>query len=133
MIPVIPGIRTSMVALLMLACLSSCVEEPVYYPVLVTIEPLESDITMTGAKLKAEVKDAGNQKITEYGIEIYRNIITNPAGRQTIQGAPSAGIFEVNFTGLEPGTKYYFRAYALINTAEFYSQNAMHQFTTKTE
>lgn len=111
--------------------INSCMEDPVYYPVLYTIAVQDADITSTTATLKAEVTDAGNQRITEYGIEIYKHSLLNPAGKQGYQGSPDTGIYEVVFSGLESNTTYYFRAYALINTAEFYSQNTLHQFTTK--
>jgi len=111
----------------------ACTEEPVYYPVLDTIPVADSNITSTTAKLYAEVTSLGNQKIVEYGIEVYKKTITNPVGTKSYPGAPDIGVYNVEFTGLEPNTLYYFRAYALINTANYYSQNAMHQFTTKSK
>ena len=123
----------SLTVLLFMFLLHACVEDPVYYPVLATFPVVDTDITSTTAKLKAEITDLGNQKIVEYGIEVYKKSITNPVGTKGYQGAPDIGTFEVDFTGLEPNTLYYFRAYALINTANFYSQNALHQFTTKSK
>jgi hypothetical protein len=123
----------SLTAALLVFFIAACVEDTVYYPVLATIPVADSNITSTTAKLYAEVTSLGNQKIVEYGIEVYKKTITNPVGTKSYPGAPDIGVYNVEFTGLEPNTLYYFRAYALINTANYYSQNAMHQFTTKSK
>jgi hypothetical protein len=123
----------SLTAALLVFFIPACVEDPVYYPVLATIPVADSNITSTTAKLYAEVTSLGNQKIVEYGIEVYKKTITNPVGTKSYPGAPDIGVYNVEFTGLEPNTLYYFRAYVLINTANYYSQNAMHQFTTKSK
>jgi hypothetical protein len=123
----------SLTAALLVFFIQACMEEPIYYPVLATIPAADSNITASSAKLYAEVTSVGNQKIVEYGIEVYEKSITNPVAIKGYPGAPDIGVYNVGFTGLKPNTLYYFRAYALINTANFYSQNALHQFTTKSK
>lgn len=111
--------------------LISCEKQEVkVQPTLKTVAAADADITSTSAKLKGEVVSVGNMTITEYGIEISKSqLFTNPLS-QTITGAPTVGTFEVTFTGLESNTKYYFKPYALINTARVYSDGYLN-FTTK--
>jgi len=100
------------------------------FPALNTLAANDADIGSTTATLKGEVTDPGNMRILEYGIEISKTIIFSPSTKGKIDGAPSPGIFEIQFTGLTPNTKYYFKAYALINTAEYYAPGYL-SFTTK--
>ncbi|WP_163711400.1 FISUMP domain-containing protein [Mangrovibacterium lignilyticum] len=44
------------------------------------------------------------------------------------EAGSGSGIFETTLTGLEPGTRYYTRAYAVANSEVFYSDN--YEFTT---
>jgi len=108
----------------------SCSEELSIEPKLNTIQVDDTEITSTTAVLKGEFLIIGNMKIIEYGIEISKSQLFSPSTAKSIQGAPSLGVFQVEFTGLESNTLYYYKAYALINTAQVYSQNALH-FTTK--
>jgi len=108
----------------------SCTEELDVLPKLKTKTAVDSDITTTTALLKGEVLSVGNQIITKYGVELADNQLFNNSVQVFISGSPSAGVFEVSFSGLNPGTKYYFKAYALINTAEVYADN-VENFTTK--
>ena len=119
-------------SVLLMSLILSCSDDPVNYPVLVTLPVQDSDITSATAKLKAEITDIGNQKIIEYGIEIYKKTLLVPVEAKGYKTAPVIGTFEVDFTGLEANTLYYYRAYSLINTAYYYSENNM-QFTTKTK
>jgi len=111
--------------------LPSCEEkDEEVLPTLNTITASDSDITSTTAVLKGEVLELGNMRILEYGIELSKTQIFSPSTKGTIDGAPAPGTYEITFTGLTPNTKYYYKAYVLINTAEWYSQN-YENFTTK--
>src|SRR4030042_1031685 len=111
--------------------LTSCEEkDDEVLPTLNTITASDADITSTSAVLKGEVLDLGNMRILVYGIELSKTQIFYPSTKGTIDAAPPLGTFEITFTGLTPNTKYYYKAYALINTADWYSQN-YENFTTK--
>jgi hypothetical protein len=111
--------------------ITSCEEQVVNKePVLKTLTAVSADITTTTAKLKGEVTSVGNMTIIEYGIELSKSQLFSSPLSQSISGAPAVGVFEVNFTGLEANTKYYYKAYALINTARVYS-GTYENFTTK--
>jgi hypothetical protein len=99
-------------------------------PMLNTLETSDADITSTTATLKGEVTDLGNMRILEYGIEISKSQIFSPSTKGKIDGAPDLGTYEIQFTGLTPNTKYYYKAYVLINTAEHYADGYLN-FTTK--
>lgn len=121
-------ISTMIFAFLIL--LSACTEDPEIDPVLNTIQAVDADITSTTAKLKGEIEVLGNKKIIEYGIELSKSQLFTSPVRMFYTTTPVAGTYEVDFTGLDPNTLYYYKAYVLINTAHLYSQNALH-FTTK--
>jgi hypothetical protein len=121
---------TAGVILFSLFFVTSCQDEPVLLPVLNTIQAADANITSTTAKLKGEIQILGNQKIVEYGIEISKSPIFTPPVRKGYTTTPAIGQFEVDFTGLDPNTIYYYKAYTVINTAHVYSQNALN-FTTK--
>jgi hypothetical protein len=111
--------------------LTSCEEkDEEVLPTLNTITASDADITSTTALLKGEVLDLGNMRLLEYGIELSKNQIFYPSTKGTINGAPAPGTYEITFTGLTPNTKYYYKAYVLINTADYYSPN-VENFTTK--
>ena len=110
--------------------LTSCSEDSNVEPRLDTLAASDASITSTTAALKGNITFLGNMKIIEYGIELSKNQLFSPSQNKGISGAPGLGEFEVNFTGLDPGTVYYFKAYTLINTAYVYSKN-IEQFTTK--
>jgi hypothetical protein len=109
---------------------NSCVEDPPRSPRLITCDVSESDITSTTATLKGELTDPGTMKIEEYGIIISKNMLFDPfISEKSIQTA-IPGVFQFQFTGLEPGTRYFFKAYALVNTAMVFSERYK-EFTTK--
>jgi hypothetical protein len=110
--------------------LFGCTDDPSISPVLTTIQAADADITSTTARLKGEIQILGNQDIREYGIELSKSMIFSSPNRKTVSLPFALGQFELDFTGLDPATMYYYRAYVLINTAHIYSKNALH-FTTK--
>jgi len=123
-------LRIFMIFLLTLI-LPSCEEKDEdVLPMLNNIEASDADITSTTATLKGEVTDLGNMRILEYGIEISKSQIFSPSTKGKIDGAPAPGTYEIQFTGLTPNTKYYYKAYVLINTAEHYATGYLN-FTTK--
>jgi hypothetical protein len=99
-------------------------------PKLNTLITADTDITATTAILKGEILILGNKNIEEYGIEISKSMIFSPSQIKGYKTTPSTGVFQVEFTALDPGTVYYYKAYVLINTAQVYSEN-YENFTTK--
>jgi hypothetical protein len=109
---------------------TSCTEEPIRIPILDTIEATSDEITTSTALLRGELKSLGNINITEFGIEISQDMLFAQSVSGTLPLPATTGVFTVEFTDLEPSAKYYFKAYALINTARVYSSNVP-TFTTK--
>lgn len=99
-------------------------------PVLNTFEAADSNITSTTATLYGQIQVLGTQNITEYGIELYKTIITNLVQTKSFTTTANLETFKAEFTDLQPNTLYYFWAYAKVNTANVHSQNVPH-FTTK--
>ncbi|HPC98526.1 MAG TPA: hypothetical protein P5257_06320 [Bacteroidales bacterium] len=131
----VPLIRRLIIPLLFLTLLIlpfACDDDYVLMPKLTTLKAEDADITTSSALLKGRIIWTGNQKILEYGIELSKTALFNPSDTNSIKHPPDTGIFSIPFTGLEPGTQYFFKAYVLINTAQVYSQN-VEKFTTKSE
>lgn len=110
--------------------LVTCSEDPEKLPRLNTLQAIDSDITSSTATLKGEFLSLGNMKIEEFGIEYSKSMIFTPSQTKGISTIPVTGVFQVIIINLEPLTKYYYKAYALINTANVYSNNYEY-FTTK--
>lgn len=115
---------------ILIIALTTCTEVPEVIPKLIALETVSTDITSGSAILKGEIKTPGNMNIIEYGIEISKNMLLSPSVTKGYSTPAVTGIFQVEFTGLEPNTLYYFKAYATVNTAQVYSENIPH-FTTK--
>lgn len=109
---------------------NTCIEDPEIMPKLSILQVADIDITSTSAILRGDIQILGNRKIIEYGVEYSKNIIFSPLQRKGFTTTPVQGVYQVEVTGLDPGTLYYYRAYVLINTAYLYSQLYLH-FTTK--
>jgi len=110
---------------------SSCKEDTVLIdPILNSIQAADADITSSTADLKGEITILGNRKIVEYGIQISASMIFTNYTDKKVLTTPVTGQFTVNFTGLIPNTIYYYRAYAIVNTAHIYAPDPLH-FTTK--
>jgi hypothetical protein len=118
-------------AILMLK-LTGCTGEADVHPILETIEVSEGDVTATTAVLKGEFTRLGNMNIREYGIELSENMIFNPSQSKGYTTPPVPGVFQVEYTGLKPNTLYYYKAYAVINTAKVYA-TGYETFTTLSE
>lgn len=119
-------------AALLILNLAGCTGEPDVHPILGIIEVTEADVTTTTALLKGEITRLGNMNIREYGIEISKSMIFSPSQTKGYTTPAVLGVFQVEFTGLEPNTVYYYKAYAVINTAQIYSPG-YETFSTLTE
>lgn len=87
---------------LMLIAVIACQEKPETLPILSTIEATAADITSTSAVLKGDIKSPGNMKIVEYGIEISKSMFFSTSETKACTAPAVAGIFQVEFTGLDP-------------------------------
>ncbi len=85
-------------------------------------------VTSTGAKSGGEVTSNGNLTITERGV-CWSESAPPTIGDTTLKDASSAlGTFTSILTGLNPGTKYYLRAYATNSQGTGYGEEK--HFTT---
>ncbi len=84
------------------------------------------DITGTEAFMRARVES--NQTVTARGA--CWSTSNNPTiNDYKLESGSGTGIFETTLTGLNPGTTYYTRAYAISGSETYYSSNF--EFTTK--
>ncbi len=120
----------SAVICILILSITGCMEDPEIIPKLNTLEAESADITGTTAILRGEINKLGNMNITEYGIELSESMLFSPSVTKGLFTRADTGVFHVEFTGLETGTLYYFKAYATVNTSQIYSENRPH-FTTK--
>jgi hypothetical protein len=121
-------VSTMILAFLMLFL--ACSEDPEIDPVLNTIQVADANFTSTTAKLSGEITILGTKNIIEYGIELSKSQLFTSPLRKFYTTPAVLGTFEVEFTGLDPNTMYYYKAYVVVNTAHVYSPNPLH-FTTK--
>jgi hypothetical protein len=123
--------RVVILCFIFICFVSACKQEVAdQLPLLNTIQAIDADFTSTTANLKGEIMILGNQDIVEYGIQISANMAFTTYTDKKIVGTPAVGPYTVSFTGLNPNTIYYYRAYAIVNTAHVYAPNPLH-FTTK--
>ena len=116
---------------LLLITFTNCTEKPETLPELSTIETAAADITSTSAILKGDLKSLGNMKIVEYGIEISKSMLFSASEIRVITTPAVTGIFQVEFTNLEPNTIYYYRAFASVNTGQVHPKEIPYlHFTT---
>jgi hypothetical protein len=99
-------------------------------PTVATFQVADSNITATTAKLSGQIQVLGTQKITEYGVEVYKISITSVPIVKGYSTTATTDTFTVVFDGLQPNTLYYYWAYAQVNTTDVHSQAAF-KFTTK--
>ena len=93
-------------------------------------------ITATGATLSGNLTSTGAAAITERGV-VYAAVAANSdpfiggPGVTKVTGSGTGGLFTAAVTGLDGGTTYSFKGYAINDDGTFYSQIAF--FTTDTE
>jgi hypothetical protein len=119
-----------LVSVFALIVLYACNDTYQLEPVVATYLVADSNITSTTAKLTGQIQILGTQNISEYGMEIYKTSITNMIAYKAFTDPATVDTFTVVFTGLEPNTRYYYWAYAMVNTTRVHSQNVP-SFTTK--
>lgn len=114
-----------------LLAFTTCTEEPETLPKVNTIAAEAADITSTSAVLKGEILILGNMNITEYGIEISKGMTFSASETRGYATPAVQGIYQVEFTNLDPDTIYYYRAYAIVNTAQVHPKEVPYlHFTT---
>lgn len=86
-----------------------------------------TDITSNSAVLNGLVADNGSSNITECGF--YYGTISNPTNK--VKQSTGNTNFNYSLNGLKPGTKYYFKAYAINAKGE--SEGNVLEFTTKAD
>jgi hypothetical protein len=88
--------------------------------------PTSADVLSTSALLGATVTNTGGRPITERGIiykinELGDDIELNDTGVTKISTTGTTGLFTKAITGLNPGTTYVFKAYAITLAGTGYS------------
>jgi hypothetical protein len=90
-----------------------------------------SSITQTSATAAGTINSIGCSAITAYGIEYSTtNGFANGTGTQVPSSNLSGGNFSSNLTSLNPGTTYYYKAYATNSAGTAYG--SQQSFTTLT-
>ena len=115
---------------LVITFFSSCDDTYNVEPIVLTLQVADSNVTATTAKLTGQIQILGTQQIIEHGIELYKNSITATPIVKKWNTEATTDTFTCVFTGLQPGTLYYYWAYAKVNTTNVYSQDTP-QFKTK--
>jgi uncharacterized protein (TIGR02145 family) len=120
-----------LVILIMMVFLSVC-KKPERIIAFITLETRVEDISYNTASLRGEIIDPGSQPVDEYGI-VYSTDPNPRIGNGTAKAAGSSlkkGEFSISVTGLNKNTKYYFRAYVIIDDVERHADD-IYSFTTK--
>lgn len=117
-------------AFIVTCLLAACDDTYELDPVVYTYEIPDSVITATSVKVTGQIQILGTIQIPEHGVELYKETITNLVATKSFNTVATTDTFTVSFTGLQPSTKYYAWAYALVNTTRVHPQ-APRQFTTK--
>ncbi len=87
-----------------------------------------SAVTSTSATAGGEVTNAGAGTVTERGICWSTSPAPTVPGANKVVSGSGTGAFIANLTGLEDGTVYYYRAYAVNSAGTSYGQE--YQFIT---
>ncbi len=116
--------------MLILLAVTACNDTYQQEPVVLTFQVADSDVTATSAKLSGRIQVLGTQNITEHGIEVYKNSITSTPIVRGFSTAATTDTFTIVFDTLNPGTLYYYQAFAKVNTTNVHSFNTP-RFTTK--
>lgn len=120
----------SPVIIFSLLILSYC-EKPERIFKLTTQETTDKDVTCESVVLKGELIDIGTKPITDHGFVISESgTPTLGISREIALGKViSKGVFKDSISGLVKNTKYYFRAYIIVNGEEKYAETRF--FKTK--
>ncbi len=104
------------VAMVMAAVFSGCKKDEPVAPTVVTKSA--SAVTKISATLKGEITNEGSDPITNCGF--YYDSVPNMSYPMVIESKLNGTTFTASLTELNPGTTYYYRAYAISNagTAE---------------
>lgn len=104
------------VAVIMAAVFSGCKKEEPIAPTVVTKTAYE--ITKVSATLKGEITNEGSDPITTCGF--YYDSVPDMSYPMVLESKVNGNVFTAALTELNPGTTYYYRAYAVSNagTAE---------------
>ncbi|WP_373056229.1 hypothetical protein [Zunongwangia sp. H14] len=107
--------------LLALLVLSSCEIENIEYrtPIVVTDEP--SGILSGSAVLGGEALAEGGKDITEYGIVYAQSDLPTINDYKIIEGS-RIGAFSKRYSGFQPNTSYFYRAFAINEIGVGYGQ-----------
>lgn len=106
-------------------------EKPERDAQVVTLEPVDSLITYTNAKLQGEVTDKGSDPIEDHGIIVSENDSPdkNNSTVKSLGTRNSKGVFQAQFSDLANNTTYYYCAYISVNRIITYGETF--QFRTK--
>ena len=96
-------------------------------PPTLTTTPI-TNITQTTATTGGNITDDGGSQITVSGVCYSTSPNPTTADNYTTDSITSVGSFTSNLTGLQPGTTYYVRAYAINSTGTAYGNEEL--FTT---
>ncbi|KKK80760.1 hypothetical protein LCGC14_2820300, partial [marine sediment metagenome] len=89
------------------------------------IQPIPiTDITSTTATGHGNIENVGFSSVTAHGFVWATTVDPDTGDSSTDEGAGSVGVFSTDITGLTPGVKYFFRAYATNTQGTSYSANA---------
>lgn len=104
------------VAVIMAAVFSGCKKDEPVAPTVVT--KTASEITKVSATLKGEITNEGSAPITTCGF--YYDSVPDMSYPMVLESKVNGNVFTAALTELNPGTTYYYRAYAVSNagTAE---------------
>ena len=89
----------------------------------------EIKINYTSASVGGEVTDDGGTSITERGVVYSTDVNPTIDNNKVTSSSNGTGAFSCNLTGLQAGTKYYIRAYAINKKGIVYGEQK--SFTTK--
>ena len=100
--------------------------EKLHVPEVTTVS--STDVTYTSATLTGKVSSYGGSDLKEYGF--YYGMGSNP-NKKIVVGTSVSGTFSFSLVGLENGTTYSFKAYAVNSKGTGFGQ--VKSFTTRTD
>lgn len=112
------------VAIIMAAVFSGCKKDEPVAPTVVT--KTASEITKVSATLKGEITNEGSAPITTCGF--YYDSVPDMSYPMVLESKVNGNVFTAALTELNPGTTYYYRAYAVSNAGT--SEGEIVRFST---